>query len=165
LTEATFIMIWKRKLQLCSKLIIVVTILCAGTANGALGPPGTADLVQLLNLGSLPNGVESSEGFCADREGKGAAGSSDVAYTIKDRNAASIPTTKVFPEGFPSDFSILTTFKAERRSKSMLFTTYSADGKEVLSLKVGRRLKLSYQGINTKSRRVVKLSARLADGQ
>jgi collagen type V/XI/XXIV/XXVII alpha len=158
-------MIWKRKLQLCSKLIVVVTILCTGAVNGALGPPGTADLVELLNLRSLPNGVESSEGFCADREGKGAAGSSDVAYTIKDRNAASIPTAKVFPEGFPSDFSLLTTFKADRRSKSMLFTAYSADGKEVLGLKVGHRLKLSYQGINTKSRQVVKFNARLADGQ
>ena len=76
----------------------------------------------------------------------GAGGTSDIAYTIKDRSMGSISTAQLFPHGFPSDFSILTTFRAEKQSKEMLFTIYNLDGKEVMSLKIGRRLKLYYQG-------------------
>ncbi len=47
----------------------------------------------------------------------------------------------------------------------MLFTIYSAEGLEVLSLKIGRRMKLYYQGIQTRSKNVVKFGARLADGE
>ena len=58
---------------------------------------------------------------------------------------ASIPTAHLFPDGFPSDFSILATFRAESQSKEMLFTIYNLEGKEVMSLKIGRRVKLYYQ--------------------
>ena len=58
---------------------------------------------------------------------------------------ASIPTAQLFPDGFPSDFSILATFRAESQSKEMLFTIYNLEGKEVMSLKIGRRVKLYYQ--------------------
>lgn len=127
---------------------------------------GTADLIESLRL-SEARGVEKTDGLCANREGIAGPGSttSDVAYTIRDRSVASIPTAQLFPEGFPSDFSILTTFKAEKKAKDMLFTIYNLDGKEVLSLKIGRRLKLYYQGIKTSSRQIIKFGARLADAK
>ncbi len=115
----------------------------------------------MLNLDNAGRGVDRVAGFCPNREGN----TNDVAFTIRDRNVASLATSVAFPESFPSDFSILTTFRAESRSKSMLFTMYSAAGSEVLSLKVGRRLKLYYQGINSRSKYVVKFGARLADGE
>lgn len=109
--------------------------------------------------------METSDGFCANREGVGSGFTTDVAYTIRDRNVASIPTAQLFPQGFPTDFSILATFRAPRQTKEMLFTIYNLDGKEVMSLKVGRRLKIYYQGIKTNNRQVIKFGARLADDQ
>merc|ERR1719288_496734 len=94
-----------------------------------------------------------------------AVSTSDVAYTISDRSVASIPTAKLFPDGFPSDFSILATFKAKSQSKEMLFTIYNVDGKEIMALKIGRKLKLYYQGIQTSKRQIIKFGARLADGE
>ena len=104
---------------------------------------------------------------------------------------ASIPTAQLFPDGFPSDFSILATFRAESQSKEMLFTIYNLEGKEVMSLKIGRRVKLYYQvklvnfilhhvlfheflkyifltiyqGIETSKRQIIKFGARLADDE
>ena len=129
--------------------------------------PGTADLIDLLNLNAHPAGVEVTDGFCPDREGYDAGGrrTSDVAFAIKDRRVASIPTAQLFAESFPSDFSILTTFKANPGSRGMIFTFYNLEGKEVLSLKIGRRFKLYYQGIKTSRRQVIKFGGRLADGE
>ena len=80
---------------------------------------GTADLIESLNLDALPKGVEVSDGLCLNREGTSdAVTTSDVAYTISDRSVASIPTAQLFPDGFPSDFSILATFRAESQSKA-----------------------------------------------
>ena len=38
-------------------------------------------------------------------------------------------------------------------------------GKEVMALKIGRRVKLYYQGIETSKRQIIKFGARLADDQ
>ena len=78
---------------------------------------GTADLIESLSLDALPKGVEASDGLCQNREGMDAVSTSDVAYTISDRSVASIPTAQLFPDGFPSDFSILATFQAKSQSK------------------------------------------------
>ena len=37
--------------------------------------------------------------------------------------------------------------------------------KQVMSLKIGRRLKLYYLGVKTNSRQIIKFGARLADGK
>ena len=47
----------------------------------------------------------------------------------------------------------------------MLFTIYNLEGKEVMALKIGRRVKLYYQGIETSKRQIIKFGARLADAQ
>ena len=91
-------------------------------------------------------------------------GPSDPAYKIGSRAVASIPTAQVFPDGFPKDFSILATFRADPKSKSMLFTAYSSEGHEVLSLKIARRLRVQYQGeLGSKDR--IKFAPNLADGK
>ena len=52
-------------------------------------PTGTADLIESLNLKSLPRGVKASDGLCQNREGMAdAVSTSDVAYTISDRSVS-----------------------------------------------------------------------------
>ena len=68
-------------------------------------------------------------------------------------------------DGFPYDFSLLATFRATPRSKSMLFTIYSSEGDEVLSLKISRRLRLTYQGQTEKEKKRIKFGFNLADGR
>ena len=90
--------------------------------------------------------------MCAKREGRG--GVPDVAFKISQRAVASIPTANLFPDGFPPDFSILTTFRTSsdtaaatkakgkrRNTKATLFSIYNSEGTEVLSLKIARRLR------------------------
>ena len=72
----------------------------------------------------------------------------------------------IFLDGFPRDFSILATFRAAQKSRSMLFTIYSSEGDEVLSLKVARRMRLTYQGDQSeKERKKIKFGQNLADGK
>ena len=48
----------------------------------------------------------------------------------------------------------------------MLFTIYSSEGDEVLSLKVARRMRLTYQGdLSEKERKKIKFGPNLADGK
>lgn len=68
-------------------------------------------------------------------------------------------------DGFPNDFSILATFRAVADSKSMLFTIYSSEGDEILSLRIARRLKLTLQSQMSREKRRVKFGANLADGR
>ncbi len=68
-------------------------------------------------------------------------------------------------DGFPFDFSVLVAFRAQPRTRSMLFTVYSSEGDEVLALKVGRKLRLSYQGEQSGEKKRIKFGLNLADGR
>ncbi len=84
---------------------------------------------------------------------------------ISSRGVASIPTAQVFPSQFPADFSILAAFKANPNSKSSwLVNIYSAEGDEVFSIKLGRKINMKYQGITT-SAKTIKFGASLNDGR
>lgn len=47
----------------------------------------------------------------------------------------------------------------------MLFTIYSSEGDEVLSVKIAKRLRLTYQGVNEKDKKRLKFGFNLADGR
>ena len=47
----------------------------------------------------------------------------------------------------------------------MLFTIYNLEGKEVMSLKIGRKVKFSYLGVNTKGKQKIMFNNKLADGR
>merc|ERR1712170_271739 len=85
-------------------------------------PPGSVDLLQSFRFGEN-NAIEKTVGFCQTREGRSY---SDVAFKLSRKAVISVPTATAFPNGFPYDFSILTTFKSTDRGQ--LFTAYSADG-------------------------------------
>ena len=70
-----------------------------------------------------------------------------------------------FSDGFPDDFSILATFRAAPDTKSVLFTIYSSEGDEVLSVRIAKRLKVTYQGSLTGRKERIKFGASLADGR
>ena len=119
------------------------------------------DLLDLLQFREAPPGVKRVPGFCPNREG-----SPDVAFQISGRTVATIPTARVFPDKFPADFSILATFKASPTSKSgWLLNIYSSDGDEVLSVKIGRKINLNYQGVAGSSAKKIKFGASLNDGR
>ena len=84
-------------------------------------------------------------------------------------NEAFIDETCFFLDGFPADFSILTTFRTaranKRRAKSTLFSIYSAEGNEVFTMKIARRLRLTYQGRSSDKKHRVKFGAKLADAK
>jgi hypothetical protein len=137
--------------------------------------PGYVDLVELLNLASTPPGIERSTGMCESRpsssdnstqhEQDNENSNADVAYKIGSRAMASIPTAQVFPDGFPADFSILATFRANQNTRSTLFAIYSDEGELVLSLKIGRRMRMFYQGQMSKQTRKIKFGPNLSDGK
>ena len=88
-----------------------------------------------------------------------------TAFQITSRSVASIATAQVFPAGFPPDFSILAAFKTSPTSKTgWLVNIYSAEGDEVFSIKIGRKIKMNYQGITT-SPKTIKFGASLNDGR
>ena len=82
---------------------------------------------------------------------------------------------KIFPDGFPEDFSILATFKASTatakkgkkgRNKATLFSIYSSEGIEVLSVRIARRLRMGYQGIlSGRNKQKIKFGAQLGDAK
>ena len=73
---------------------------------------------------------------------------SSPAYTITKQAIFTIGTTSVFPNGFPQDFSILLVLKSNNTrsmTNSPVFTIYSAESDDVLSVTVGRNIGFVYQ--------------------
>ncbi len=123
--------------------------------------------MDVLNLASTPAGIERAVGMCESRPAYGGSDGveEDEAYKIGSRAVASIPTAQVFPDGFPRDFSVLATFRADQNSKSTLFAVYSDQGELVLSLKIGRRMRMVYKGAEGEKPRKVKFGPNLVDGK
>ena len=82
---------------------------------------------------------------------------------------------QIFPDGFPDDFSILATFRASKatakkgkkgRNKATLFSIYSSEGLEVLSVRIARRLRIGYQGIlSGRTKHKIKFGSQLGDAE
>ena len=133
---------------------------------------GSVDLVDVLNLASTPPGIETSTGMCEARptddegdSGDPSAAVADTAFKISSRAVASVPTAQVFPGGFPADFSVLATFRADQNSKSTLLAVYSDEGELVFTIKVGRRMRMVYKGQISRQARKIKFGPNLSDGK
>ena len=124
------------------------------------------DLVDVLNLASTPPGIETSIGMCEARPTEDEDDArADTAFKISSRAVASVPTAQVFPDGFPADFSVLATFRADQNSKSTLLAVYSDEGELVFTLKVGRRMRMVYKGQISRQARKIKFGPNLSDGK
>lgn len=127
--------------KLCTNYRGTLLILAANIASiWASPPPGSADLLSALRLQELP-GVSGVEGICRERVGQPGP---DKAYEVMKKSVISAPTANIFSNGFPYDFSILATFRSTESSRGQLFTIYSAAGDLMLSVKLSRRLVLTY---------------------
>lgn len=69
----------------------------------------------------------------------------DAAYSLSQRAILSVNTGQIFPEGFPIDFSIVSTFKPVPDSQSVLFSVYNDAGDEQLAVEIDDRIILVYQ--------------------
>ena len=119
-------------------------------------------------------------GYCSGQTREGQH-RDDVAFRLTKKAVISVPTASAFPgmivscenleytlllslvDGFPFDFSILATFKSS--DKGQLFTAYSADGSLILSVRLGRRIVLSYKGGGDGRRDRVRFKLRLNPGK
>jgi len=144
----------------CKLLIFAVTASLWLQSHKAIAaaPPGSVDLLQAFRFREN-SAVETSLGYCRSREGQS---SSDVAYKLSKKAVISVPTATVFPNNFPLDFSILTTFKSTDRGQ--LFTVYSSDGSLILSIRIGRRVVLQYKGGGNGRRDRVRFKLKLDSG-
>ncbi|XP_014787574.1 collagen alpha-1(XI) chain [Octopus bimaculoides] len=136
------------------ELLILLVLCFSGTysANVAL-PPGSVDLLEAVNIQShtgKADNIVADTGFCPQRVqsdgGDPEKGIPDVAYYFSaDSNLLSVKAEDVFKGGFPVNFSILATFKADVGNSANLFTLYhNDDAREQLSLKVGSEIRLLY---------------------
>lgn len=65
---------------------------------------------------------------------------------MKEEALFTFNSLKVFPNGFPSDFSLLAVIRANQRySRASVFTIYNSDSEESLILFIGTEISLLYQ--------------------
>lgn len=131
---------------------------------------GGADLLDATRIRDIPLGVEKATGFCNNRvqnvvDEESIIGDPnairpgppfsnrtdpfqtgpDQAYGLSATAVLSVPTGQLFPEGFPTDFSILATFKPLADSRFILLSVYNDAGDEQLAIEVNDRIHLIYQ--------------------
>ncbi|XP_072703936.1 collagen alpha-1(XI) chain-like [Ciconia boyciana] len=104
-----------------------------GGAGSVAGSGEPVDVLKILQLHSLPEGVKKVPGFCSQR-GAG----SDVAYRITRQAQLSAPTRQLFAGKFPEDFSIMALVKAKPGVQAFLLSIYNQDGIQQLGVELGR---------------------------
>lgn len=72
------------------------------------------------------------------------------AYNIDKDAILTIQTSEIFPDGFPTDFSIVLAIRSSRSNQvtAPIFTIYSDESEEVLSLSIGPEIRFSYEQID-----------------
>uniref|UniRef100_A0A8B9R3B6 Thrombospondin-like N-terminal domain-containing protein n=1 Tax=Anas platyrhynchos TaxID=8839 RepID=A0A8B9R3B6_ANAPL len=106
---------------------------CPPGPPAVLGAPyDPIDVLQVLQLHTLPEGVKKAPGFCSHGTG------TDTAYRITRRAQLSAPTRQLFPGKFPADFSIMALVKAKPGVRAFLLSIYDRDGAQQLGLELGR---------------------------
>lgn len=115
----------------------------------------------------LPSGITTALGMCGT-ERNAYQKYPSPAYTINKNTFLTVGSVTLFPNGFPLDFSILTVIKPKPNiGRVPLFSIYSSESEEVLSLLVGTDIALYYQDTegNPKSDPVVSFGVNIDDGR
>ncbi|KPP71312.1 hypothetical protein Z043_109795 [Scleropages formosus] len=92
------------------------------------------DVLRVLQLPSLPEGVRKVPGFCTSRR----SGAPDEAYRITKKAQISAPTKQIFSGQFPENFSIMALVKAQSGLQAFLLSIYNAQGVQQLGVELGR---------------------------
>jgi len=127
---------------------------------------GGVDILEAVKIKDLPLGVKETVGICPNRPGDTAfipadldeetvlasynessrfEDSEDIAYKLDPRAILSVNTGTVYPDGFPTDFSLITTFRQPEDTNSVLFAIYNGAGDEQLALEISDNITLVYQ--------------------
>uniref|UniRef100_A0A673LE29 Collagen alpha-1(V) chain-like n=1 Tax=Sinocyclocheilus rhinocerous TaxID=307959 RepID=A0A673LE29_9TELE len=104
------------------------------------------DVLRVLQLPSLPEGVQKVPGFCTSRR----SGTPDHAYRITKKAQISAPTKQLFSGRFPENFSIMTLVKAKAGLQAFLMSIYNEQGVQQLGLELGRSPIFLYEDQNRK---------------
>lgn len=99
-------------------------------------PTGVVDEESLLDPNAITPGGNRSELIPR---------APDTAYSLSQRSMLSVNTGELFPDGFPTDFSIVATFKAIPDSRSVLLSLYNNVGGEEMAIQIDDRIHLVYQ--------------------
>jgi hypothetical protein len=124
-------------------------------------------LLTSVRIDETPLGIEKTEGMCKDRvqtvldeetilealaSGRNKNNrteyietGSDEAFLLSSQAVLSVNTGQVFPEGWPTDFSVVGTFKSDKGRRGVLFSIYNDAGDEQFALEVGDTLNVLYQ--------------------
>uniref|UniRef100_A0A8B9CTN3 Thrombospondin-like N-terminal domain-containing protein n=1 Tax=Anser brachyrhynchus TaxID=132585 RepID=A0A8B9CTN3_9AVES len=105
-----------------------------GTLGHPMAPYDPVDVLQVLQLHTLPEGVKKAPGFCSQH----GAATADNAYRITRRAQLSAPTRQLFAGKFPEDFSVMALVKAKPGVQAFLLSIYNRDGVQQLGLELGR---------------------------
>uniref|UniRef100_T1PB23 Concanavalin A-like lectin/glucanases superfamily protein n=1 Tax=Musca domestica TaxID=7370 RepID=T1PB23_MUSDO len=132
-------------------ILIVLNAIWSQPAFGGVEakPEKYVDLIKEFGLPDLPPGIKAVPGICGDEKNAYQVHNSP-AYSITKDAILTVQTSSVFPDGFPSDFSIVLALRNERsnQTKAPIFTIYSDESEEVLSLSIGPEIKLGYEQID-----------------
>ncbi|XP_016118896.1 collagen alpha-1(V) chain-like, partial [Sinocyclocheilus grahami] len=112
----------------------------------SLGHADPVDVLRVLQLPSLPEGVQKVPGFCTSRR----SGTPDHAYRITKKAQISAPTKQLFSRRFPENFSIMTLVKAKAGLQAFLLSIYNEQGVQQLGLELGRSPIFLYEDQNRK---------------
>ncbi|CAH1774937.1 unnamed protein product [Owenia fusiformis] len=114
---------------------------------------GAIDLLSALSLSSLPSGVTVPE-------------ERPSAYRLEANAKINLPTSKLFPEFFPPDFSVIITAKPEKNNAGYVFTVSDLMGRVNIGIEVGNNPIFYYSDKNNMpATRSPKFSVNLSDGQ
>lgn len=107
------------------------------------------DLIKEFGLPDLPPGINAVPGMCGDERNAYQIHKSP-AYSITKDAILTVQTSAIFPDGFPTDFSIVLGIRNDRtnQTKAPIFTIYSDESEEVLSLSIGPEILFSYEQID-----------------
>ncbi|XP_051520727.1 collagen alpha-1(XI) chain-like [Myxocyprinus asiaticus] len=121
--------------------LVFVALMCLTLAHA-----DPVDVLRVLQLPSLPEGVQKVPGFCTSRR----AGTPDHAYRITKKAQISAPTKQLFSGRFPENFSIMTLLKPKAGLQAFLLSIYNEQGVQQLGLELGRSPIFLYEDQNRK---------------
>lgn len=106
---------------------------------------GIVDMILEMGMTDLPTGINISKGMCGETKSLNKKYTS-AAYSINRDTMLTAGTSQIFPDGFPIDFSILLSFRANPcNARLPLFSIYSDESEEVLTISVGTSVGFYYQ--------------------
>ena len=136
------------------------SVICFGILSDQI-----IDLLKAFAIPDLPINVQATSGICGNERNSYQIHPAP-AYAILENAMITIPSINVFPNGFPPDFSIITTFRPNKKVGFVpLFTMYSSEGDKVFSLIIGSNILLHYRDTDERPKTLYNFDVNVDDNQ